>query len=155
MTEFIDVKDLDVNDVDYHYDQYGNAVRGGGPTYEHLYHEDGSVDYAACYGGGGEEKSSKNDGFFGDMFIPILACASAGFFIYLVSLEYNNDSLDSDVYQAGLVPQVEQVQRRPQSDLEVITKDLNGDGKPETMIRVGNVDYLIKEIGGKPTLIEL
>jgi hypothetical protein len=52
------------------------------------------------------------------------------------------------------IPQTEQVQQGyiAPSKLEVECKDLDGNGEPETIMRIGDKPYLLREVDGKPVL---
>lgn len=38
------------------------------------------------------------------------------------------------------------------SRLEIVCKDLNGNGQPETIMKIGDKAYLLREVDGKPVL---
>ena len=50
--------------------------------------------------------------------------------------------------------QTEQVQQGyiAPSKLEIELKDLDGNGKPETIMKIGDKPYLLREVDGKPVL---
>jgi len=52
------------------------------------------------------------------------------------------------------IPNTEQVQQGyiAPSKLEVECKDLDGNGEPETIMRIGDKPYLLREVDGKPVL---
>jgi len=58
------------------------------------------------------------------------------------------------VFDGHRIPQIEQVQQGyvSPSKLEIFCKDLDGNGEPETLMRVGNQNYLLREVDGKPVL---
>ena len=52
------------------------------------------------------------------------------------------------------IPKVEQVQQGyiAPSKLEIECKDLDGNGEPETIMRIGDKPYLLREVDGKPII---
>ena len=52
------------------------------------------------------------------------------------------------------IPKVEQVQQGciAPSKLEIECKDLDGNGEPETIMKIGNKPYLLREVDGKPVI---
>ena len=52
------------------------------------------------------------------------------------------------------IPQVEQVQQGyvAPSKLEIQCQDLDGNGEPETIMRIGDKPYLLREVNGKPVI---
>ena len=52
------------------------------------------------------------------------------------------------------IPMIDEVQQGyvAPSKLEIECKDLDGNGEPETIMRVGDKPYLLREVDGKPVL---
>ena len=52
------------------------------------------------------------------------------------------------------IPKTEQVQQGyiAPSKLEIECKDLDGNGEPETIIKIGDKPYLLREVNGKPVI---
>jgi len=52
------------------------------------------------------------------------------------------------------IPKIEQVQQGyiAPSKLEVECRDLDGNGEPETIMKIGDKQYLLREVDGKPVL---
>ena len=52
------------------------------------------------------------------------------------------------------IPQIEQVQEGyvSPSKLEIFCKDLDGNGEPETIMRIGDKPYLLREVDGEPVI---
>jgi len=71
----------------------------------------------------------------------------------LVALTYI--VMDVNKKTANAIPQIEQVQKGyiAPSLLEIECTDLDGDGEKQTILRVGDKPYLLKEVDGKPVLL--
>ena len=54
----------------------------------------------------------------------------------------------------NLIPKTEQVQQGyiAPSKLEIKCKDLDENGEPETILRIGDKSYLLREVDGKPVI---
>ncbi|MEA3329985.1 MAG: hypothetical protein U9Q06_04550 [Nanoarchaeota archaeon] len=52
------------------------------------------------------------------------------------------------------IPRTEQVQQGyiAPSKLEIECKDLDGNGEPETIMKIGDKPYLLREVDGKPVI---
>lgn len=57
---------------------------------------------------------------------------------------------------ARLIPRIEKVEQGyiAPSKLEIQCKDLDGNGIPETIMKIGNKSYLLREVNGKPVISE-
>jgi hypothetical protein len=56
--------------------------------------------------------------------------------------------------RSRVIPCIEQVQQGyiAPSKLEIQCKDLDGNGKPETIMKIGDKSYLLREVNGKPVI---
>lgn len=74
--------------------------------------------------------------------------------VLLIAIGQSNNISSYFGAKQKTIPQVEQVQQGyiAPSKLEIFCKDLDGDGNPETLMRVGDRDYLLREVDGKPVL---
>jgi len=57
-------------------------------------------------------------------------------------------------YTSNTIPRTDEVQQGfiAPSKLEIECKDLDGNGEPETIMKIGDKPYLLREVDGKPTL---
>lgn len=60
------------------------------------------------------------------------------------------------VYSNRVIPCQKQVQQGyiAPSNLEIQCKDLDGNGEPETIMKIGDKPYLLREVDGKPVVSE-
>lgn len=71
--------------------------------------------------------------------VALAALAAGGWFMYSTA---NTIPSANKVQQGYIAP----------SKLEVQCTDLDGNGEPETVLKIGGVPYLLREVDGKPVL---
>lgn len=75
-----------------------------------------------------------------------------GFMAFQCGIYLANDAHKED----NLIPKVEHVQSEyiAPSKLEIKCEDLDGDSKLETVMKINGKQYLLKNVNGRPTLLE-
>ncbi len=63
-------------------------------------------------------------------------------------------TINTAITNKNYIPKTKQVQQGyiAPSKLEIECKDLDGNGEPETIMRIGDKPYLLREVDGKPVL---